>query len=192
MSTRGLMGFVVNGEVKATYNHCDSYPGWLGLRTLRFVKDNLTRLDDLFIEVDNIRLVNADTPATDAEVAEFERLANRSVGTRDTRDWYVLLHEAQGDYYTYVQIGVMVDQQKFAQDSLFCEWAYLINLDTNEIEVYEGFQKDPHNEGRFADWQVVRHDPRGYQPVRLVHTFSFDDLPSDNDFIQILEPEEEE
>lgn len=30
MSTHGLFGFVVDGQVKAGYNHCDSYPGWLG------------------------------------------------------------------------------------------------------------------------------------------------------------------
>lgn len=30
MGTRGMYGFYRNGVTKATYNHFDSYPEWLG------------------------------------------------------------------------------------------------------------------------------------------------------------------
>lgn len=30
----------------------------------------------------------------------------------------------------------MIDNVSFLQDSLFCEWGYVINLDTNVLEIY--------------------------------------------------------
>lgn len=39
----------------------------------------------------------------------------------------------------------------FILDSLFCEYGYIMNKDTNELEVYVGFQKEP-PEGRYHDY----------------------------------------
>ena len=38
MSTRGIWGFKLNNEYKVTYNHCDSYPSYLGV----ILKNQLT------------------------------------------------------------------------------------------------------------------------------------------------------
>jgi hypothetical protein len=37
MGTRGLIGFVIKGRRRATYNHFDSYPEGLGFDVLRFI-----------------------------------------------------------------------------------------------------------------------------------------------------------
>lgn len=37
----------------------------------------------------------------------------------------------------------MIDDSEFLNDSLFCEWTYIINLDNEQFEVYRGFNKDP-------------------------------------------------
>lgn len=37
----------------------------------------------------------------------------------------------------------LVNSEEFAADSLFCEWAYVIDLDKNTFEVYQGFNKKP-------------------------------------------------
>lgn len=38
----------------------------------------------------------------------------------------------------------------FILDSLFCEYAYIINLDQNVLEFYIGFNKDKNEMGRYA------------------------------------------
>ena len=35
------------------------------------------------------------------------------------------------------------DDSDFALDSLYCEWAYVVDLDENEFHVYQGFNDDP-------------------------------------------------
>ena len=37
MGTRGLLGFIIKGVRKSTYNDCDSYPEWLGERIIEFI-----------------------------------------------------------------------------------------------------------------------------------------------------------
>lgn len=42
------------------------------------------------------------------------------------------------------------DAKDFLFDSLFCEYAYVINLDTNMFEFYKGFNKDENAKGRYV------------------------------------------
>lgn len=37
MGTRGLLGFIINGVRRGSYNHWDSYPSGLGLDVVRFI-----------------------------------------------------------------------------------------------------------------------------------------------------------
>lgn len=43
------------------------------------------------------------------------------------------------------------DSSDFLADSLFCEWAYIINLDTKMLEFYQGFNNDEKANGRYAN-----------------------------------------
>lgn len=38
MGTRGLIGHVIAGKKKGTYNGHDSYPSWLGVAIVQFIK----------------------------------------------------------------------------------------------------------------------------------------------------------
>ncbi len=68
----------------------------------------------------------------------------------------------------------MIDSESFATDSLFCEWGYLANLDTDTLEVYRGFNKGE-AEGRFAG----PVEEGGYGPITLVAEVPFAELTDD-------------
>lgn len=147
MGTRGLMGLVIDGEVKATYNHYDSYPSGLGEEILKLVRSGgISKAAAVHLEV-----VDADAEATPEQIAKYSKYADTGVSSGELTEWYVLLRHLQGDLEGYLEAGVMADGSAFATDSLFCEWGYLINLDDNTLEVYKGFNKigDP-IKGRFA------------------------------------------
>jgi hypothetical protein len=74
----------------------------------------------------------------------------------------------------------MTDDHAFLQDSLFCAWAYVANLDTRLLEVYRGLNKD---RAAQAPRYALTASPSGYWACRLLATFPLDALPSDAAFL---------
>lgn len=157
MSTRGLYGIRKKGVDKLTYNHYDSYPDGLGRDIVEFCKKN--SIQDLNRLYDLIELIDKENPPTDKqrEICKRSGYADFSVGFGSDNDWYCLLRNLQGnieglqkaiDNNQYI---FMNDDSDFIKDSLFCEYAYIINLDDNVIEIYVGFQK---NQKRIIDMGV--------------------------------------
>ncbi len=157
MGTRGALGFIKDGKHKVTYNHFDSYPSGLGNDILEFIKDN--SLNTLKQLCDNITLVKEDSTPTDLQIQHCKNCGtvDLHVGEQSETDWYCLLREAQGDLKKYGQVGFMVDMKNFLQDDLFCEYAYIINLDNATLEVFCGAQP--------------------------VNTFKLNDLPKDPELL---------
>lgn len=75
-----------------------------------------------------------------------------------------------GDYW-------MIDNHDFLADSLFCEWAYIVNLDDSTFEVYKGFNQNPHAMGRYAHLQRERGGD--YYGVALIAAIPLDELTTD-------------
>jgi hypothetical protein len=150
MSTRGTLGFRLNGQDKVTYNHSDSYPSWLGVRVLSFVR-NTTEAEMTAI-ADKITLVDDCTPPTpeQIQICVDAGMCNLTVANQSETDWYCLMRNAQGDLNTYKTIPFMIDSANFLEDSLFCEWAYIINLDEKTLEIYKGYNKQSNGPGRYA------------------------------------------
>lgn len=131
MSTRGLVGFQKKGVKKVTYNHFDSYPSGLGVEVAKFIEGTTT--DEILKIFNEIQLVDDNIPATQEQIDECKKYANLDVGIGRIDDWYCLLREAQGTLTPYKEgLRYMIDGSRYGST----EWEYIINLDTNELEIY--------------------------------------------------------
>ncbi len=175
MSTRGAYGFRHNGIDKVTYNHCDCYPSGLGKSVIEFIKRN--NLEGLKRIEQGIRLVNEDVDPSDEDIKKYDAFCNMNVGGPGEHiSWYKLLRDAQGDFEALENgLDVMIDSAGFLKDSLFCEWAYIVNLDDNVLEIYKGFNKNKYAAGRYA--KVVDEEPYDdWQGVKLFKSIPLNDI----------------
>ncbi len=162
MGTRGAIGFWKDGEHKVTYNHFDSYPDGLGNDVLTFV--NKYTVNELNMAFEKIKLIEEGSKPTEEQIKQCEKYTDLAVSNQSTTDWYCLLREAQGDLEAYANAGFMPNNQEFLNDSLFCEWAYIINLTNDVLEVYKGFQQSK-PEGRYSE---APPNEQGYYGVGLI------------------------
>lgn len=179
MGTRHFIGVVLDGDFKiAQYGQWDGYPSGQGRDVLRFADDA-----DLLTFAEKCRELHW---ITQPEI----NAVNATEGWANEFPW--LSRDAGAGILDMVLDGMVPSVQnseEFPLDSLFCEWAYVLDLDALQLEVYEGFQKVPPTAGRWAG----KKDPKSdYYPVNLVKTYSLTDLPTEAEFLAELEPNEEE
>ena len=183
MGTRGFVGFFVNGELKATYNHSDSYPDGLGLDVLRWLRKaheaGSRRL------AGNLRAVDSDSKPTADDIERLTPYANTRVSTGQLDEWYVLLRGTQGNPAAMLDAGVIEDAGDWPAQG---EYGYVVDFDGRQFEAYEGYQKEPHDKGRFAH---LTHPREGRYPIALKASWSFDSLPTDDVFIDAFADEDE-
>lgn len=187
MGTRGALGFRLDGKDYVTYNHWDSYPEGLGQEIVDWLKT--VKLTEVKAKVKSLTLLSESdkqVPPTEEQKNKLKKYADLSVSARSLDDWYCLLRNTQGDPDAILKAGYMMDGSSFLADSLFCEWAYIVNLDEKTFEVYKGFQDKKHNKGRYASMPKREE----YYPVALVGTFPLAKIP--NDWIETVCPPEDE
>lgn len=186
MSTRGAWGFVLDGQEKIVYNHSDSYPDGLGMTLATWLVSVLREPDGLARLREQVRAL---APVPDAEpdatvIARLAKFHDPSVGGSSGDSWYKLLRRTQGDPAATLEAGLFEDGSDFPTDSLFCEYAYVIDLDADEsvgrFEVYEGFQMAPPERGRWAGHapgrEPVQPGATTYYPVELVASYPLPDV----------------
>lgn len=175
MGTRGAFGYRIDGVDKITYNPCDSYPGGLGGNVAADLSDVLRdgRWDELVTKVRALELVDEDAPVSAEQRAQFAYLTSSNVG--DGQSWYNVLRKAQpseGGIWPMLDVGVMIDSYTFLANSLFCEWAYVVDLDDHVLEIYKGFvdkSADRTHLGRYVEGLAIAEDAE-YMPVGLLLT----------------------
>lgn len=168
MGTRHLICIYIDGQCKvAQYGQWDGYPEGQGTAIVDFLKRK-----DFSIDFFKER-ARAITVYSEKEIMEVEHTPN----------WPILYPWLSRDFgskiisYVYnTNAKVANNDPKFAYDSLFCEWAYVIDLDTEMLEIYTGFQKAPHAKGRFFEG---KGEHETYYPVALVTSFPLTDIPAD-------------
>jgi hypothetical protein len=175
MGTRGAIGFVVDGQEKIAYNQFDSYPDGVGLAVATFCAahpaEEITRIARA------IQIIDSSVPPTSEQKRECAAFTNLRVSNQSDDDWYCLLREAQGELEPYAQgLRYMSDNKAFLADSLFCEYAYIVNCDTGKLEFYKGFNQDPKATGRYAALKRADERDSGYFGVKLVKEYPLSDI----------------
>lgn len=145
MSTRGLTGFRIDGTLKAMYNHSDSYPEHLGQQVVEFCK--LVDWGNPVIKerVANVKLVQQDAKPSNKKILKYAKYATLRDDALCLGDWYSLLYGLQGvgilNQVIRGKVKHMTDDGDFLVDGVFCEWAYIINLDEETLEVWHDGKK---------------------------------------------------
>ena len=180
MGTRHLIAVQLNGEYKvAQYGQWDGYPSSTGVEVLSFLRD-------------------ADLPAFTERVRSAHYVPHEELTALGDRWLKVYPHQSRdvgADILSVIAksepgIGLR-NSIEFAADSLMCEYAYVIDLDKQKLEVFKGFNTEPLEAGeRFAAVPLPK-DGGEYHQVRKIAEFDLGSLPSDAEFVQITEPQEE-
>ena len=156
MSTEGAVGFVQCDNATIIYNGCDSYPDGLGNDVLDFIRRwGLDKIEEM---VSNFVYVNGNS-----EGADFYSLEDYFLNEDGKTNYIVDIHK---------KLSVCNDIN-FIFDSLFCEWLYLLDLDSENLEVFKGLNEDIPM-GRFS---CIPPSESGYRAVSLVKTIPFNNLP---------------
>lgn len=188
MGTRHLIVAVKGGQTRlAQYCQWDGYPSGNGVEVLRFIQSK-TRLAKLSKALDRVEFLTQDQLdqayrnlgvtgdfMSNAQAAKFKRQFPLLSRDHSAKVLTMLLTDEQPK---------LVNQEDFAGDSLFCEWAYVIDYDKQTFEVYQGFNKAALDDGaRFAH---TRQDDSNYHPVRLIAEWKFSELPTVAKFFETL------
>lgn len=176
MGTRGAYGLRIKGQDKVTYNHFDSYPDWLGKNVIEFIRS--TSIEEMKRVAQGLILVDEHSTPTPEQIEECKRWANLKVSSQSTSDFYCLLREAQGNPDAWKnELRYMIDSHEFMADSLFCEWAYCINLDDETLEVYKGYNTNPNAPGRYTSkGHYKAHDGTIFYGVALIRTIPLSEI----------------
>jgi len=198
MGTRNLTMVISNGETKvAQYGQWDGYPSGNGVVVLDFLSTN--NLDDFKKKLSKVKFMNG---SKEKEINKWLKTIGCENGwmTMDQSKLYqekypYLTRDNGAKILQMIMDGTedeiwITDSTDFAADSLFCEWAYLVDLDKNVLEVYEGFNKNPLTiEDRFFNLTDKESE---YYPIKLIKSYPLNNLPLEGEFIKDLETKEEE
>ena len=188
MATRGLFGFRKDGVDKAVYNHCDSYPEWLGSNFVELIAKNSDKLNALF---ENIVVIDPSSKPTEEQKDYCKKMGwyDSSVSENSDDDWYCLLRGVQDieewqkaiDKNEPIYIENNID---FIKQSLFCEYAYICDLDADVLEFYVGFQTKPDNNNRYGQDKIDECYPCNknvrYYPCKMVLSIPFNDMKNNS------------
>jgi hypothetical protein len=194
MGTRNLVMVQLDGKlVISQYGQWDGMPEGQGAGVVEFLHGLSKEKMEQFKA--NLRTVR---PITEEELKQYWKDAgaddsgfvNMRVSSKFQDMHPQLSRNCGSDILKYVltnkNLPVSLDET-FMYDSLFCEWAYLVDLDNNVLEVYEGFNETPLEKGvdRFytEDTSLLSSNDN-YQPIALIITFPLDNLPAVDDFVE--------
>jgi len=190
MGTRHLTIVVKDEKVRiAQYGQWDGYPDYAGKGILEILHEDLHNivngLENCIWVDDGIR-ENMHKHIEEVSKTSIEGNWMTLEQSEVYHDLYPEQHRSTGhkilklvaDSQTPVYI---TNSFEFAADTVFCEWAYVIDLDNGKFETYESGVAG--SQGIFARL--------GENTVRLVASYHLDELPSEEEYMQQFIEEDE-
>lgn len=201
MGTRSITAVVLDGEIRvAQYGQSDGYPAGQGQVIVEFLLQAMKRplFDEQvrkcsFLSYEDVRKryieVGAKSFGDDGSLG-LDLLADKELFLR----YPELSREIGGAILELVQNGKpqwknpggehlpvteLENEIDFVRAGLFCEFAYVVDLDNDVLEVYTGFHKDDVPKGeRFAHLERLKQGgkPDEYSPVHLCRKYPFSEL----------------
>jgi len=216
MGTRHLLMVISKKQTKvAQYGQWDGYPSGQGVSILKFLFN--VDLKEFQNRVDKLRFMN-DNDYKELK-AFYKSIGVKKNGGFDIKQnaliqkkYYHLSRGCSSDILPLIMgetieteiygevkpqkisinydVRFLEDESNFVNDSLFCEWAYVIDLDKKTFEVYKGFNKRPL--GKTQRFYSVNQNKSeyGYYAVRLAKKYSLNNLPKERDFLTDLGDDE--
>lgn len=196
MGTRSLTVVVHNSEVKfAQYGQFDGYPESLGATLLHFISKT-SNVEALKSVLPKMRLWNENDQKQELEFLQSIDCENswmdKGQKLQYQKRYPLRFLEVYGKLkegkllelllkFNRLEEIVTTDSYEFAKDSLYCDWAYIIDFDKNAFEVYKGFNTSGITEqDRFFPLYEQGND---YYPVKIIQSFLLDGLPDEDEFI---------
>lgn len=197
MGTRHVTAVVLDGQYKvAQYGQWDGRPSAAGTDILEFLK---VKMDRTLFE-SKIRALQFNTE--EQNKAEWE-----AVGADPESEWVSFdisdehrrryphnSRDTGAEILDIIQNGItglgIQDDLSFIADGLFCEWAYVIDLDRNTFEVFEGFNTTPLGNGE--RFYFMQEADKEYYPCKLAACWSLSSLPTAYGFSVKFSPDEVE
>ena len=193
MGTRNLTCVYKNGEYRvaqyghrvAQYGQWDGYPEGQGVTILEFL--HRVNMDEFKTAIDNCRWI------TKEELDEINDGIDKGYIVNWQKRYLELSRDTGGEILeviTFKNKRILQNSLDFANNSLFCEWAYVVDLDQNTFEVYKGFNKEKLSETeRFYN---VENNEKDYKPVKFLKSFDLSNLPTKDEFVAAFAEENEE
>lgn len=188
MGTRHLTAVVMNKKVVvAQYGQWDGYPSGQGSTVTDFIKDRLmkkfakgTGLDKFKKALKECRFLSTEEIKkswTDSGASPDSDMVTMDIADRHKASYPGLSRDTGAEVLGLIYAGEvtgLMNSWDFGADSLFCEYAYVLDLDNKVLEVYKGFNTSGKTKGRFAKVKTEGGNPK-YGGVTLFEKIDFKD-----------------
>ncbi|EBS4516447.1 hypothetical protein DQT32_03325 [Salmonella enterica subsp. enterica serovar Braenderup] len=203
MGTRNLIAAVKDGKVKvAQYCQWDGYFTGQGENIANFIRNVLAEESSsqqfrenidkcIFVDDDFMRAAQIEAGLNPDE--QYVSFGDPALARY--QDKYPQFNRSTGaDIFYLIQNGTfeLRDDFDFGRDSLWCEFAYIINLDNNTLEIYTGFNTNENLEIPEVYRRWPKDPDSNYCPVKLHTIVTFRELWENENYMEELQEAEYE
>ena len=182
MHSNGVFGFTKDNITKVTYNRSEIYPSVLGEVIIQYIKEHSDdQFNNLFSKIKLLSKNDLEKPIKDFLTNDQMKyfLLNGYMHRYkpfETTSLFFLNNYFGIGYEIFEKNLLILNAENFLLDSLFCEYGYIINLDTNKLEIWKGFQKRPNITNKYG----TTANQYGYYPCKIIKEISLKYIRSKN------------